>query len=235
MSEIKVYIVGGAIRDEILGIQSKDIDYCVVAPSYAAMRQHVLDNGGKIYLEKPEYFAIRCKMPEIGDADFILARKEGYYSDGRRPDSVEPAKTIQEELGRRDFTCNTMAREVGSSEIIDLYGGRGCTLAKILRVVGDVEAKMREDSLRILRAIRFMVCKEFTPDPDLFTFLGKYGAAQMLRNLPPDRIREELQKCFIFDTAKTIEMLFSIFCYIGAELFRRADLRLGVHIIHKKA
>ena len=109
-----IYQVGGSLRDECLGRPCKDFDFSVEAPSYEAMREHLVQDGYTIFLEKPEYLTIRARFPkghpqERVCADFVLCRKDGFYSDGRRPDTVEPG-TIYDDLARRDFTMNAMAR-----------------------------------------------------------------------------------------------------------------------------
>lgn len=71
--------VGGAVRDKLLGVQSKDIDYAVEAESFSAMRDAVIERGGKIFLETPQYLTIRAHVPKLGAADFVLCRKDGEY------------------------------------------------------------------------------------------------------------------------------------------------------------
>ena len=92
---VKVFRVGGAVRDQFLNRPNKDVDFAVEAESYEAMKEYIVANGGKIYLETPEFFTIRGKIPNPGDADFVLCRKDGQYSDGRRPDSVSHGTIIE--------------------------------------------------------------------------------------------------------------------------------------------
>ena len=111
---MKIYQVGGSVRDEFLNIKSKDIDYAVEADSFGDMRKYMIDNGYNIFLETPQYFTIRAKFPDSHEcnhlvADFALCRIDGQYSDGRRPDKVHRA-TIHEDLSRRDFTINAIAK-----------------------------------------------------------------------------------------------------------------------------
>ena len=207
-SKIKIYEVGGSLRDEILGYKVKDRDYCVLADSYSEMRDFILFLGGKIYLEREEFFAIRCKIPNIGDADFTLARKEGFYSDGRHPDSVQPAATIEEELSRRDFTVNAMAREVGSSDIIDPFGGQISCHLKQLDCVGNEHDRFSEDSLRLLRAIRFSITKNLKIGRGVYLSLTNQKLVSLLKNISKERIREEVAKCFEFDTLKSFHTFY---------------------------
>jgi len=108
---IKLFEVGGHVRDGLLGIKSKDIDMAVEAPSWEAMREFVKHNTKKIFLEKEEFLTIRAMGHDGLPKDFVLCRKDGAYSDGRRPDTVE-AGTIFDDLARRDFTVNAIAKEV---------------------------------------------------------------------------------------------------------------------------
>ena len=107
-SNIRFFYVGGCVRDSLLGQKAKDIDIVCLAPSYRDMRDYLLNCGCQIFVEKPEFFTIRAKHPTLGYADFSLCRKDGFYSDGRRPDNVEIG-TLFDDLSRRDATINAIA------------------------------------------------------------------------------------------------------------------------------
>lgn len=204
-----MYKVGGCVRDKYLGIQSKDIDYAVEAPSFEAMREAVKERGGEIFLEKPEYFTIRGKV--YGEAcDFTLCRKESDYSDGRRPDSVQPC-SIYQDLARRDATCNAIA-EAEDGEIIDLFGGIEHIKENMLVAVGKPADRIEEDGLRMLRYIRFAITKKLFLDYRLHSFFKHTlpFIKNPLYNVSVERVREELHKCFAFDTSKTL-YLFKIY------------------------
>ena len=207
---IKIYEVGGSIRDKFLGLtNSKDRDFCVVAPTYLDMREYLLSKGAKIYLERPEYFTIRCKLEPFGDCDFVLARKDGYYTDGRRPDKVEMVLDIKEELCRRDFCCNAMAIDCENSELIDPFGGENDCYARILSCVGVPFERFKEDGLRILRAMRFVITKDFTLDANIHSIFksNERSIFDLLDNVSKERIREELYKCFKFNTKQSLYFL----------------------------
>lgn len=205
--DIKFYLVGGAVRDELAGKISKDLDYTVEAPSYSAMRDAITARGGEIFLEQEKFLTIRAKVPDLGASDFVLARKDGTYDkDGRRPDFVEPG-TLLDDLARRDFTVNAMAKAEDGT-IIDPYNGRDDLLnLGILRCVGDTATRMREDSLRILRAIRFSIVKDLAYSDELFEFLQDDDTAPLLAHISIERVREELYKCFTFSTPDTLKEL----------------------------
>lgn len=206
---MRLFEVGGHIRDELMGIESNDIDYTVEADSYESMRDWVFSSHEKVFFETPDKFTIRA-LKSKGDArDYVLARKEGPYSDGRRPDWVKPG-TIEDDLARRDFTVNALAREVDTSEIMDLFGGVEDIKTKTLRAVGSAHDRFEEDSLRVLRAIRFIVTKGFSPDEEIRQILDSGTFSDKLSSVSTERIREELLKCMKFDTPATIMFLSSI-------------------------
>lgn len=219
MKPTKMYLVGGCVRDEFLGIKSKDIDFSVEAPSYEAMCDAIRARGCDIKVEKPEFATVRAVHPVHGGVDFVLCRKDAKYSDGRRPDSVE-AGTLLDDLSRRDFTVNAIARDEDSGEIHDPFGGREDLKWKLLRCVGDTEKRMSEDSLRCLRAVRFHITKGFNFCDELAGFLKRKSTADSLACVSIERIREELLKCFQKDTCYTLLTL-QAFPHIRDHVFSR--------------
>lgn len=228
---MKIYEVGGSVRDFVLGLPVKDKDYCVIASSYQEMKEYILDSKGEIYLERPEYFAIRCRMPDLGPVDFVLGRKDGSYSDSRRPDSVEICSNIEEELARRDFGMNAMAIDISDKNkiIIDPFGGKDDICHKLILMVGDPYIRLKEDGLRILRAIRFSVTLNFSLSISLQYYLKKKEIVDLLDKVSKERIREELNKMFSFDTLKTLDVLnnFNLIkekCFAGQKLWLKPTL-----------
>lgn len=212
--QIRVFEVGGTIRDAFLGIQNKDRDFSVEAPSWEAMREFVHSRAIKVFLEKPEFLTIRALVPDEvtgkPDArDFVLCRKDGAYSDGRRPDEVAMG-TIFDDLARRDFTVNAMARDVASGEILDPHGGQSDLSVRLLRCVGSAEVRFDEDALRILRAVRFIITKGLKPDQEIRDVLRSGTWAERLIAVSVERIREEMLKCFRYDTPATLRLLHSM-------------------------
>ena len=201
------------MRDEILRRKPKDKDFVVMAPSFQAMRVMLVDMGAKIFVEKPEFFTIRCDFPEIGAADFVLCRKDGVSSDGRRPDSVTPG-TIFDDLARRDFTCNAIAENLETGEIIDPFNGRADIAAKCIRCVGNPMDRFKEDKLRIFRALRFAITLGFNIHQDTAFAMNQF-ANDDFAGTSTNRIVVELEKMCAADPALTARTLFMGFTELG--------------------
>jgi len=201
---ITYYKVGGCVRDELLGVRSKDIDFAVEAESYEAMRDDILSQGMVIFQERPEFFSIRARHPILGGVDYTLCRKEGFYSDNRHPDNVEVG-TIYDDLARRDFTVNAIAKDE-NGYFIDPHGGSADLANNVLRCVGNTEQRFNEDPLRILRAVRFHIVRGFTLHRDIDNILySNVEILNKLRTVSTERIYEELQKCFVHDSWGTLQ------------------------------
>lgn len=207
---VTVYEVGGSVRDRALGIESKDKDFAVEAGSFAEMVEYLESQGYKIFLAEEKYLTVRARFPKghkfsSQTADFVLCRKDGTYTDGRRPDFVE-AGTIYDDLARRDFTVNAMA--VGPDGVLlDPFGGNKDLSRMLLRTVGDARERFAEDYLRALRAVRFAIVKNFVLDVSLISALCDPATAEGLESVSVERVREEMYKAFKHDTLATIKFL----------------------------
>jgi tRNA nucleotidyltransferase/poly(A) polymerase len=210
MTDIRFFRVGGFVRDQLLGIGSKDIDFAVEAPSFEAMAAAVEARCTRVFVDTDgnyigqQFFTIRGIEPELGAVDFVLCRKDGPSSDGRRPDFVEPG-TILDDLARRDFTVNAMAL-TDDGALLDPHGGLADLESRTLRFVGNAKDRLTEDALRAFRGIRFEITKGFKLSPDASMaintmFIGDFEAVST------DRIRDELVRCFAFDTRETLFVL----------------------------
>lgn len=221
----ELFEVGGCIRDELLGATTKDIDFTVVGPkSHAEMRAELVKRGFKIHTEDEFHGTIRCGVPAsmkelraiAKDADFVLARHESSESDGRHPDKIE-AGTLEDDLSRRDFTINALARPVGTmlkGEIIDLFGGLDDLEHSRLRFVGDPMTRIREDALRVIRGFRFMLTKDLFATKETQEALFSEEAADLLsafhgtkRVVSVERIQGELDRMFRASTLDTLDFL----------------------------
>jgi tRNA nucleotidyltransferase/poly(A) polymerase len=218
------YEVGGKVRDEILGLQSKDVDYTVV-PSGSLLEQYteaeemfeilvtyLRVTKFEIFLITPDCFTIRAMFPKdhkySGVADFVLARKEIGYIPGTRTPIVKPG-TLYDDLERRDATLNALAKDEDGT-IIDYFNGLTHLKYGILRTPLDPIKTFDDDSLRVIRFIRFSITKGFTIPDDIQKVICEYDYVNKMGVVSTERIREELLKCFKYDTLKTLEMLDNI-------------------------
>ncbi len=206
---IRLFKVGGHVRDELLGLKSNDIDFAVEASSFNEMHDFVKSTCSKIFLVTPEFLTIRALHRELGAVDFVMCRKDGPSSDGRHPDTIEPG-TIFDDLARRDFTINAMAFDENNN-LLDPHGGEADLNERKLRCVGITKDRFNEDALRILRAIRFSITKDLLLDSQIFqVFLDHKIWIPRLQAISIDRQREELHKCFAHSTVATMQFLRNI-------------------------
>ena len=198
------YLVGGSVRDQILGRKVKDRDYVVLtAMSFDELAAAMERAGATIFVRKPEFLTIRARFEgEVFDVAF--PRIDGEYVDGRHPTSVTPAQSLREDAARRDFTINAMSRG-SDGELGDFFGGERDLEMRIIRAVGNPHERFREDALRILRAIRFAATLKF--DIAAETHLAMTQEAQGLVGISADRIRDELNKALLADPVLTFNAL----------------------------
>lgn len=210
---MKIFRVGGAVRDEVIGRKPKDIDFACEAKSFDDMRAHLLSEGFRIFVENEEFLTIRAKVPAgsellklVNDADFVLCRKETTYGDGRHPDEVSPG-TILQDLARRDFTMNALAVDVSTGETLDPFHGRADIERRVIRCVGDPwDRIIKEDALRGLRALRFVAELEFTMDESIREILlSEQFADKLAMTVSEERIYQELEKTFKVDPVGALE------------------------------
>jgi tRNA nucleotidyltransferase (CCA-adding enzyme) len=200
-NNIKFWKVGGCVRDTFLGVPSKDVDFAVEAESFNAMKAAIWARGGKIFLETPEFFTIRAKVPELGAADFVLCRKDGAYRDGRRPEFVEVG-TIEDDLARRDFTMNAIAINAEDEcDVRDPFGGIDDIAHRVIRAVGNPVVRFDEDKLRVFRALRFSITKGFRIDTE--TVEAMLNTTDF-SGVSTERIREEVLKMCEVDSVGAI-------------------------------
>lgn len=235
----KFYEVGGKVRDELLGLQSKDVDYVAVpekelleryteaAEMFRVLDEYLVSEKFEIFLKTPDCYTIRAKFPDghkySGVADFVMARKEIGYVEGTRTPIVVPG-TLYDDLERRDFTVNAMARDEDGT-IIDYFNGMEDLKNKILRTPLDCKITFDDDPLRILRCIRFSITKGFEIPTDLFRVIDLYDYDNRMNVVSEQRIREELIKCLKYDTLSTLRLLY-LFPRLMQYIFTKTDLWL---------
>ena len=181
------FLVGGCVRDMIMGIEPHDIDITTNATPDEIKAVfadfHTLDIGIK--------HGTVTVMNDGEPIEITTYRKESTYSDGRHPDAVSFSKNINDDLSRRDFTSNAIAYSP-SAGIVDPFGGIADIENKILRCVGNPTERFKEDSLRILRGLRFASVLGFSIDKA--TEEAMYSCRELINIVSPERIFTEISK-----------------------------------------
>lgn len=183
---MRVFEVGGHIRDELLGLPSSDVDLIAIASSFDELKNYVSKNSQKIFLEKPEFNLIR------------------YLALDGSPQDITFCHSLEGDLKRRDFTINAFAREVGSSEVIDVENGLKDLKEGIIRCIVSPKETFQEDPARIIRAIRLKIKLKFDYDRELSYYMYGDHDFSELKNIDRERLRQELDKCFKTSSEKTI-------------------------------
>lgn len=185
-----VYLVGGSVRDLVLGKEPKDYDFC--APySPDDMEVRVRATGKRVYVAGKRFGTIGFKSNgQI--VEVTTFRTERYDHKSRKPE-VEFVSDINQDLGRRDFTINAMAMR--GDRLIDPFGGRIDILARKIKPVGDGTERIKEDPLRMLRAARFAAQLDFEVDPHFIGLMRKH--AQKIMQVSRERWVQELDKLLV--------------------------------------
>ena len=194
----EAYIVGGCVRDMILGRTPGDWDITTSAKpeETKACFSHTYDTGIK-------HGTITVLMGEKG-YEVTTYRIEGEYTDCRHPDEVIFTRDIHEDLLRRDFTMNAIAYHPEEG-FIDPFGGRNDIERKVIRGVGCPEERFTEDALRMLRAVRFAAQLGFEIETETWNALRE--KAPLIKKISAERIREELQKLIMSERPEKINFL----------------------------
>ena len=188
------YAVGGCVRDSVLGLTPHDYDLCTAAKPEQIKAVFA---GERMVLAGEKHGTVGI-ITENGVVEITTFRTEGGYADNRHPDWVEFVDEIEGDLARRDFTVNAMAYSPIRG-FADPFGGREDLKNKVLRAVGEPAQRFREDSLRILRGVRFAVRFDLAPEEK--TEKAMTELASLMENLARERVFEELCKLFPLVTA----------------------------------
>ena len=183
----KAYIVGGFVRDYILGINSNDIDITT-----SATPKDIKEIFEDSCLPSEDYGSVTVIMKGIR-FEITTFRKEIGYVDNRRPAEIKYIDDLYEDLLRRDFTINTICMDQ-NGEIVDLLNGQEDLRNKIVRTVGVAKERFEEDVLRILRAVRFATILDFKLDNEVIDAIK--DTRELLGGLSYNRKKEELDKIF---------------------------------------
>lgn len=212
-----VYLVGGAVRDILLGKKVTDVDLVVRNVSGDELEDFLATRGRVVFAGKT--FGV-WKFHEIGKPkdevyDIALPRtefslhKQGIYKDFNV--QTNPKLPIEDDLGRRDFTVNAMAYDLTAEKLIDKHGGQKDLAAKIIRTVGEPSDRFQEDFSRMLRALRFSLQLGFAIEPKTLNTIKSMvpnlnNELEGKRVLPYEVIAEELLKSLKVDPAKTLDL-----------------------------
>ena len=188
----KAYIVGGAVRDKLMGKIPQDVDILTTAPP------GVVEEIGKRSQWKVKgvgrAFGVSLLILDGKPYEVAAARKESYGLDSHRPEKVEYTSNIKQDLSRRDFTINSMAMDT-KGRILDPFNGRDDLEKGIIRAVGDPQERFREDALRSFRAVRFAAQLGF--DIEDRTLAAIKTCRDRIAGLSVERVRDELIKILI--------------------------------------
>ena len=180
------YIVGGYVRDYIMKYESSDVDICTNAKPKDLIK--IFDNA---MLPKEKYGAVTIRYKDVR-YEITTFRKELKY-ENRKPIEIEYTDDLNEDIGRRDFTINSLCMD-SNGNIIDLFNGKKDIERRIIRSLGNPIYKFHDDPLRILRAIRFATILNFKLDKEVI--LGIKENAKYLKDISYDRKKLELNKIF---------------------------------------
>ncbi len=182
----QAYLVGGCVRDLLLGREPADYD---VSTDATPPRIEDLFPGS---LTVGAQFGVVVVPRDDAHVEVATFRSDIGYSDGRHPDRVVFSKTPQEDVRRRDFTINGLLMDPATGEVLDYVGGRNDLKARIIRTIGEPFLRFTEDKLRLARAVRFAARFGYTIEP--LTFTAVQQLAPQVLQVSAERLRDELTK-----------------------------------------
>ncbi|HIP50249.1 MAG TPA: hypothetical protein EYG99_02245, partial [Candidatus Pacebacteria bacterium] len=205
----EAYIVGGCVRDLTVNRTPKDWD--VTTNARPTQVQEIFPDSfyendfGTVGVKVNPFLSIGKKDREHDIIEVTTYRIESTYSDNRRPDKIKFAKTLEEDLSRRDFTMNALALDINNN-LIDPYNGKEDIDKKLIRAVGNAIERFNEDALRMMRAVRFAAELNFEIEKN--TFIAIKERNFLLNNISIERVRNEFVKIVMSNhTYHGIQML----------------------------
>ncbi len=193
----QLYLVGGSVRDQLLGRADRDLDFATDARP-EEVRERVTPWADSVWLVGEKFGTVGLMRDGV-KAEITTFRSDRYDLVSRKPE-VEFGDDIYPDLSRRDFTINAMARALPTGELLDPFGGQEDLRERLVRFVGDPATRIREDPLRLLRAVRFSAQLDFELDPHTAAGIAE-GAAE-IRRISWERIRDELDGILTSDHPK---------------------------------
>jgi tRNA nucleotidyltransferase (CCA-adding enzyme) len=200
----EAYLVGGSVRDMLMGKTPKDWDIATnahpeqVQETFKELKTVCENNFGTVTIvDMPSDSTLRVDSTLTSyvaprEVQVTTYRSEGNYSDNRRPDSVTYETRLEKDLERRDFTINALAYDMETEQIIDPFKGQNDIKDKIVRCVLDATTRFEEDALRMMRAVRFSTVLNFAIATETLSALT--AKSSLLQNISAERIRDELIK-----------------------------------------
>jgi poly(A) polymerase len=182
----QAWLVGGCVRDLLLGVQPKDFDVSTDARPDRILS--LFPNSGRV----GAHFGVVLVRDAVAQVEVATLRSDHDYTDGRRPDSVQFESDPRQDVLRRDFTINGLLMDPFTGGVMDFAGGRADLEQRVVRAIGDPAARFREDHLRLLRAVRFAARLGFAIDPLTFGAIQRDHA--LILKVSAERIRDELAR-----------------------------------------
>ena len=189
----EAYLVGGYIRDALIGVDNKDadIDIAVNGKYIDSIKEAFEKKKYTVNIDGLKFGVITVYLQDGSNVDIAEFRNESYDSSSRKP-NVKQSDNIYDDVSRRDFTITAMAYNLKTKELVDLFNGQRDIKNKIIRAVGNPDERFNEDPLRILRGIRLASKLNFEIEQKTLESMGRN--AKKLEKVSGERIREELIK-----------------------------------------
>lgn len=191
------YVVGGSVRDKLLGRTPHDFDLTTDATP-----EQVIPLFEKTIPTGIKHGTITIQMPDM-DLEVTTFRQETTYSDHRHPDQITFVKDVKDDLARRDFTINAMAWSPQTG-IVDPFGGQADLLKKTVRCVGNADKRFQEDALRMVRAHRFAAKLNFTIDEDTRQAIAR--SQHLIEKVAVERLYKEWMEILKYDPSQVADM-----------------------------
>lgn len=255
-ANFEAFIVGGCVRDLLLKKEPQDWDIATNAKPEEIQKnfsESFYENDfGTVGIKVPKFSSAKITADEKEIVEVTTYRIESKYSDKRHPDQVRFAKTLEEDLSRRDFTINALAIKIhpvksprsgvakgefngvkNNLEIIDLFDGQKDLKNKIIRAVGDPNERFSEDALRMMRAVRFASQLDFIIEPKTLKAISQNSV--YLKHVSQERIHDELKKIILsLHPSEGIENLreTGLLKFILPELEKGVGVKQNLHHIY---
>ena len=224
----EAYLVGGCVRDLVLGKEPKDWD--ITTNATPEMIQKLFEDT--FYENKFGTVGVitTSENPRLKVIEITPYREEGKYTNARHPDEIRWAKSLSDDLNRRDFTINALAYEPEKGVLVDEHGGLGDIERHSVKAVGNPEERFKEDALRTLRAVRLAAELEFSIDPGTAAAIATDAA--LLEKISRERVRDEFIR--ILESPRPMQALY-VAQKLGVLKYIIPELEQGIGCAQNKA